>query len=204
MPSLSCCPSDPPPPVTGHPGAWADACLVLRMVALDPVGMGVVLRAPCGPVRDIWLAQLRALLPPSVPVRRVPAAISDDRLLGGLDLAATLAAGRPRVERGALAAIDGGLAVLATAERVPPETAARICQAIDASGVAVERDGLALRHPARFGLIALDEGIALDERPPAPLCERAAFWIDLTMLGPRDAAPLAAGDLVLARRRLPE
>ena len=39
------------------------------------------------------------------------------RLLGGLDLAATLHAGRPVAERGMLAEANGGIVLLAMAER---------------------------------------------------------------------------------------
>ena len=45
--------------------------------------------------------------------------------------------------------------------------------------VLLERDGLALRTPARFGMVALDEGSAEDERPPAALLDRLAFQLDL-------------------------
>ena len=69
-------------------------------------------------MRDIWLELLRELLPAEVPFRRVPLHISDGRLLGGLDLAATLHAGRPVAERGLLAEADGGVVLLAMAERV--------------------------------------------------------------------------------------
>ena len=45
-----------------------------------------------------------------------------DRLLGGLDLAATLRAGRPMPQRGLLAEADGGVLVLAMAERLAAGT----------------------------------------------------------------------------------
>ena len=87
---------------------WAEAALAASLFAVDPVGTGVALRAHAGPVRDAWLALMRALLPAAMRVRRVPVRVSDDRLLGGLDLSATLQAGRPVAERGLLAEADGG------------------------------------------------------------------------------------------------
>ncbi|MBV9118916.1 MAG: magnesium chelatase ATPase subunit D, partial [Acetobacteraceae bacterium] len=185
--------------------AWADALLAARVLAVDPARTGAVVRAPAGPVRDAWMAELRALLPPGTPLRKVPPHVADDRLIGGLDLAATLASGRKVAERGILAEADSGVVVLAMAERVATETAARLCQAMDTGGVAVERDGLALRHPARFGLVALDEGIAEDERPPAALADRAAFWIDLSAVALRDLrrSDATAGEVRAARRAMP-
>ena len=73
--------------------AWADALLVARLAAADPHGIGgVVVRAGAGPVREAWLDALRKALPAERPVRRMPGSITDARLLGGLDLPATLAA----------------------------------------------------------------------------------------------------------------
>ena len=124
-------------------------------------------------------------MPMAAPVRRLPLHVADGRLLGGLDLAATLRAGRPVAERGLLAEADGGVVLVAMAERLTPGTAARLAAALDAGEVLLERDGLALRTPARFGVVALDEGTAEDERPPAALLDRLAFQLDLAGIGVR-------------------
>lgn len=107
----------------------------------------------------------------------MPPGIADDRLLGGLDLAATLQAGRPLAARGLLAETDGGVIVLAMAERLGEATAAHVAAALDRREVVVERQGIA-RNPARIGVVALDEGIG-DEGLPARLKERLAFWVAL-------------------------
>ena len=162
----------------------ADAALAACLLAIDPVGLGgAVLRASPGPARDTWLATLRAALPSDRPWRRLPLGVPDSRLLGGLDLSATLAAGRPVAERGVLAEAHGGIVVAAMAERLETATAARICAVIDAGEVAVQRDGLSACLPARFGLVALDEGIAVEEVVPAALRARLAFHLDLTAMG---------------------
>jgi magnesium chelatase subunit D len=167
---------------------WADARLAAALFALDPVGLGgVVLRGGPGPVRDRWLAQLKRLLPAAAPVRRIPLNIADDRLLGGVDLAASLAAGRPIGQRGVLAECDGGIALLPMAERITAATAARLVSVLDAGETVVERDGLGARHAARLGLVALDEGIEAEERPPRALADRLAFLIDLGAVDWREA-----------------
>jgi len=146
--------------------AWADAVLAAAIFAVDPSGTcGVCVRSLHGPVRDRWLALVADLLPPGTPLRRIPLNVTDGRLLGGLDLAATLHAGRPIAERGILADADGGAVVLAMAERLSPSTVARLAAALDSGEVAVERDGIAQRSRARVGVIALDEGMADDELP---------------------------------------
>jgi len=162
------------------PDPWQLAQFAAALLAVDPEGAGgVVVRAAAGPVRQRWLALLRQWLPADCPWRMVPLDIPDSRLLGGLDLAATLAMGRPQAERGLLATADGGVVVLSMAERLSPATAGRIAAAIDTHEVQVEREGLALRAPSRFGVVMLDEGLDEDERAPAALRERVAFEVRL-------------------------
>jgi magnesium chelatase subunit D len=164
-----------------------DAALVAALFAIDPAGLcGVALRASAGFERDAWLGLLRRLLPDQTPFRRVPLNINDTALLGGLDLGATLNAGRPVAQQGVLAQADRGIVVLAMAERLPLGTAARLAAVLDSGEVAIERDGLTVRNPARLGLVALDEGMADDERVPAALLDRMAFHVVLD--GRADAA----------------
>jgi len=164
---------------------WADALRAAALIAVDPVGLGgVALIAQHGPVRERWIALLRSLLPPDTPVRRVPLHVRDDRLIGGLDLTATLQTGRPVAQTGLMVEADGGLLMLAMAERVSESTAARLCAALDTGQVALARDGLSEVRPARFGIIALDERIdddraSQDERLPMRLLERLAFHLRL-------------------------
>ena len=178
------------------PPAGADLLAAARLLAVDPAGLGGAwLRASPGPARERWLAALHAAIGPDRPWRKLPVNVPDQRLLGGLDLAATLAAGRPVAARGLLAEADGGIVVAAMAERLSPETAARLASVIDRHEVAAQRDGLALSHPARLGVVALDEGAATDEALPAVLAERLAFHLDLDdgiVLAPADPAWQAA------------
>ncbi|HEV7268708.1 MAG TPA: magnesium chelatase subunit D [Falsiroseomonas sp.] len=164
-----------------------DAAQAALLLAVDPAGLGgAVLCAAPGPVRDAWLALLRNALPPHLPWRRLPLGVPDSRLLGGLDLAATLVAGRPVAERGVLAEADGGVVIAAMAERIESATAARIAAVMDRGEVAVQRDGLSAQLPARFGLIALDEGLAPEEAVPAALRARVAFHLELSAIAPPD------------------
>ena len=175
---------------------WLQACRAAALLALDPAGTGVVLRARPGPVREAWLDRLRALLPAGAPVTRLPAGIADDALLGGLDLPATLRTGRPVAQAGLLARSDGGVVLVPMAERLAPGTAARIAQGLDAGAVEVARDGVATRCPARFGLVLLDEGEGDDEAVPAGLADRIALHLDL------DAVPVGALTAALPLRDL--
>lgn len=194
----------PSPPAANPRALWEDAVLAAVLMTIDPVGTGgVALRALPSPVREMWLSLLYDLQPPGTPRRRVPLHVTDGRLLGGLDLAATLKSGRPIAEKGLLAEADGGVLELAMAERIPPGTLARITLAFDAGEVILERDGLAQRNPARFAIVALDEGIGEDEGLSPALLDRLAFHLDLNPI-PYDVAVSCDYDLedVLAARRL--
>jgi magnesium chelatase subunit D len=187
------------------PSPWRMAELAAALVALDPVGIGgVILRAPAGPLRDAWFIRLTTLLGDRLV--RMPAGIGDARLLGGLDLTATLASGKPVAERGLLAQADGGVVLAAMAERMSAATAARIGLIMDSGEVSVSRDGLTDAAPSRFGVVAFDEGITPEERPPEALAERLALLLDLGELSHRDIEPaiFMNEDIADARRRLPD
>jgi magnesium chelatase subunit D len=166
---------------------WADAVAAAHLFAVDPGGTGVAVRAPAGPMRERWLAVLRESLPDDATLRRVPLNIADDRLLGGLDLAATLGAGRPVFSRGLLAEAGDGVLMFAMAERLPARTAARLAAALD--------------QGAQFGTLALDEGADADERPPPGLMDRLAFAVVLDDGVPEPADDIP--DIIAARRQLP-
>jgi magnesium chelatase subunit D len=165
---------------------WLRALWAAHLIAIDPHGLGgVLVRSSAGPVRELWLEELTLAAGGGV-LAKVPSSIDDQRLLGGLDLTATLSAGKPIIQRGLLSASDGGLLVVAMSERLSAALAARIAGALDRGLVAIERDGLSGLHPARAGLILLDEGCDDDERCPDALSERCGLWIGLEGLSIHD------------------
>jgi len=164
-----------------------DAAMAACLLAVDPGGLGgAVLRARPGMERDRWVALLQSLLPAGTTLRRLPPSVADDALLGGLDLTATLAAGRPVQRQGLLEASEGGVLVMPMAERLTRPTAARLT-------AGQERHG--------YAMLALDEGLEEDEAPPPALLDRLAFFPDLGE--PPGPAPHDAGAIARARALLP-
>jgi magnesium chelatase subunit D len=190
--------------ISQRPGLSADAALAAALMAVDPVGLGgVALRSPSGPLRDDWLALLKHCLPETAPLLRVPLHASDTALLGGLDLAATLQAGRPIAQTGLLARCDGGVLLLAMAERVGAGVAAHLAAVLDSHERVLERDGLTQRCPARVALVALDEGVGEEEHLPATLLDRLAFHMALSPAEPgEEATAWRRLDVEQARARL--
>jgi magnesium chelatase subunit D len=188
-----------PPATVG--GLASDALLAAALFAVDPFGLGgVTVRARSGPARERWLACLRHLVAP-LPWRSLPLHITDERLLGGLDLAATLHTGRPVAQRGVLASADGGIVEIVGAERMTPALAARIGAVLDRREVAVERDGLKFAEPTRFGVVMLDEGAQDDEAPPASIADRLALRVLLDGLRADDLGTDVTDATGIARAR---
>lgn len=187
------------------PSPWDDALLAAALIAIDPAGLGGVhAKARAGPVRDRWLAYLHDLIGPDLPSRRIAAGILEGRLAGGLDIGATLDAGRPVVETGVLAAAHGGFVILAMAERLGAAPAGIIGMALDEGHVRIERDGVSARMPARVALVALDEAADESEAIMPALADRLGLRIDLDSIGWRDAAqPLPIHQVPAAKALLP-
>lgn len=179
MTSANAAPADP----------LEDAVLAARLFALAPqVFKGMVLRGP-GPAREALVAALGE----AIQLRRLPGHVDDERLLGGIDLAASLSAGRPIRQTGLIEEARGGALIAGMAERMDGSIAGRLAQALDEGSAAV---------------LLLDDAVEPEEAPPASLTERLAFACDLSAsrrwqgveLAPpagrlADVAPLAEDDL---------
>jgi len=178
-----------------------DAATIAALFAVDPVGLGgVALRSPACDNRDQWLGLLTHLLPAETPLRRVPLNINDTALLGGLDLGATLQAGKPIALKGLLAQANGGVLVLAMAERMSLSSAARFGSVLDTGVVALQRDGLDTMAKASLGLVALDEGANDDEQMPAGLADRLAFRLLMSAQDEDEDGPEWTAQEVLSAR----
>ncbi|MEQ8479661.1 MAG: VWA domain-containing protein [Hoeflea sp.] len=181
-------------PVSGMDPRWNDALLAARVLAAGVGALGGVrLRAGAGPVRNRWIEMARAMMEAAEvtqgkgsgrPWLRIPASSAAGRLTGGIDIAATLTAGRPVHEKGLLARADGGIIVLGMAERLAAASAAIIGRTMDdrATSGASGRS-----HPARFSVIALDESVEEDEDVPAALADRLTLDVRLDGLSIHDA-----------------
>ena len=160
---------------------WGRVEAALAVLAVDPAGVkGLWLRARSGPVRDVVMQAL--------PVaRRIHPVIDDVALFGGVDLAATLAAGQLRRSLGILSGAEP--LVLTMAERCPPALAARLSRWLDESGPC---------------LVALDEGAEAEEVLAPALADRLGLFLDLGELAYSDigALVLPAEQIAAARVRL--
>lgn len=138
-----------------------DAVLAARLFTLAPhTFKGMTLRGS-SPAREALVAGLAG----AIPLRRLPGHVDDERLLGGIDLASSLAAGRPVRQTGLIEEARGGALIAGMAERMDGSIAGRLAQALD--------DG-------ETALVLLDDAAEPEEAPPASLTERLAFACDLS------------------------
>lgn len=154
-----------------------DALMAARLLAAAPARLGGIWLRGAGPEREAALALLMGAFQ-GRPVRRVPVHIDEERLCGGLDVAASLAAGHRIEQAGLLHEAAGGLLVVPMAERMSALVAGRIAQAMDAG--------------AGFALVLFDDG-GEDEAPPVALTERVAFWCEGAGIAPTPDTNLRSG-----------
>lgn len=170
---------------------WLDACLIAKMIAVDPAGLGGVwVKSQAGPVRDVWLKGLQQLIHNQVDLIKVPSNADEGALIGELDLLKTLAQQKKVYTRGILDQVQSGLLLLPMAERIKSHAAALLTQAYDVK--------------SQFGMIALDESLVDEDQQLLPrLVERLAFQINLESLSYRDCNfHLEKIDLLEIRTRL--
>jgi magnesium chelatase subunit D len=152
--------------------------LTERLPEGTPALGGILLRARPGPVRDAWAAALGR----AARVRRLPASADAEALDGGLDLTATLAAGRPVTRPGLIAEIGEGILVVPMAERLTQSLAARLAGAIDEGG------------PLLVLFDESDPAADSQDRVTAGLCDRLAIHLDLNDVRLPMAALVAGTD----------
>ncbi len=157
---------------------WQRAELALAVLAVDPSGVkGLWLRARSSAVRD----RVTQALPQA---RRIHPGVDDTALFGGVDLAATLAAGSLVATAGLLASTDP--VILTMAERCPLGLSARLSRWLDEAGPC---------------LITLDEGAEPEESLPTGLSDRLGLFLDLTEVGYSDTQQITLSPAAIAAAR---
>ncbi|MEN0086927.1 MAG: VWA domain-containing protein [Pseudomonadota bacterium] len=151
---------------------WQDAQLALHLLTMQGGINGVRLKGRHSPARNIWLNQLESMATShDIPVHRITSAAPIAQLTPSLDLAATLDAGRPVHTDGMIQRARGGILIVSGAERLSPEAAALLAQAVD---------------DKHLVLIALDEAMDdEDTQMPAALAGR------MVVTAKTDGLPLA-------------
>jgi magnesium chelatase subunit D len=153
--------------------------MALLLAAVD-WRLGVLLRGDKGAGKTTTARALAELLPKPARFVNLPIGVTEDRLLGGMDLGKTLK-GEPELRAGLLAEASGGVLYVDEVNLLPDHLADSLLDAA-ATGVSiVEREGFSAVQEARFVLLGSmnpEEGLL---RPQ--LLDRFALAVDIFATG---------------------
>ncbi|HTG15739.1 MAG TPA: magnesium chelatase ATPase subunit D [Blastocatellia bacterium] len=134
----------------------------LVLLAIDPGLKGVLISGAPGlaksllarSVQSLWVSGDQAT---SFPFVELPLNATEDHLLGGLDLEATLASGQRRVSRGTLARADGGAIYVDGVNLLDAGLADYIAAALEDGVVRLEREAISESLSSRFVFIGTSD-----------------------------------------------
>ena len=178
--------------------------LALLIAAVDARVGGVMVFGDRGTGKSTAVRALAALLPPipaaeagyqdgaarkgqvPVPFVDLPLGATEDRVVGALDLERALGAGVKAFEPGLLARANGGFLYIDEVNLLEDHIVDLLLDVAASGENVVEREGLSVRHPARFVLVGsgnpeegelrpqlLDRfGLSVEVRTPQDLAQR--------------------------------
>lgn len=170
------------------------ATRALLLLAIEPGLRGVLIASPDGSDERALARAFGSLLQPASEdwprhsaapfsnseadsgVIELPVNITEDRLLGALDLERTMVTGKRQTSTGLLAQAHGRVVYVNNINLLDSASAAHLAQALDSRTVCLEREGLTAIHDADFMLIGTfnsDEG-----EPCSLLRDRVGLIVD--------------------------
>ncbi|UWX58327.1 magnesium chelatase ATPase subunit D [Chlorobaculum sp. MV4-Y] len=125
----------------------------LMLLAVDPSLGGVVIPSTVGSGKSTLARAFADILPEGTPFVELPLNVTEDRLIGGVDLEATLASGQRVVQHGVLSKAHKGVLYVDSLSLLDSSAVSHIMDAMSRGAVIVEREGLSEVHPADFMLV---------------------------------------------------
>ncbi len=125
----------------------------LMLLAVDPSLGGVVIPSAVGSGKSTLARAFADILPDGTPFIELPLNVTEDRLIGGVDLEATLATGQRVVQHGVLSKAHKGVLYVDSLSLLDSSAVSHVMDAMSRGAVIVEREGLSEVHPADFMLV---------------------------------------------------
>jgi magnesium chelatase subunit D len=168
----------PPYPFTAIVGQ-EQMKMALLLAAVD-WRLGVLLRGDKGAGKTTTARALAELLPKPGRFVNLPIGITEDRLLGGMDLGSTLK-GEPALRPGLVAEANGGVLYVDEVNLLPDHLADALLDAAATGVSTVEREGFSAVQEARFVLMGSMNPEEGSLRPQ--LLDRFALVADIAAIG---------------------
>ncbi len=131
-----------------------EARLGLLLNAVDPRCGGLLLAGGRGCGKSTLARLCRGIIPPGEPFIELPLNATEESLLGGIDLEATLARGRRALQPGILSRAHGGAVFVDDINLLSPELTALLMEPRDRGMELIEREGFSERREYVFTVIA--------------------------------------------------
>ncbi|PIV23473.1 MAG: magnesium chelatase [Deltaproteobacteria bacterium CG03_land_8_20_14_0_80_45_14] len=131
-----------------------DAKLALILNVSDTRCGGVLFIGEKGSGKSTLARFFKNILPEDMPFVEMPLNVTEEALLGGIDIEATIKAGKRIIQKGILSRADGGVVYIDDINLLSPELVALILEAQGRGENIIEREGVTLKHPSRFILVA--------------------------------------------------
>ncbi len=131
-----------------------DAKLALILNAIDFRCGGVLFIGEKGSGKSTLSRLFKKILPDGTPFIELPLNITEDRLIGGIDIQKTIKSGERIFQKGLLCNADKGVIYIDDVNLLSQEVLTLILEAQDKGEVLIEREGFTLRYPSRFILVA--------------------------------------------------
>jgi magnesium chelatase subunit D len=152
----------------------------LLLLAVDPGLKGVLISGGPGTAKSLLARSFRLLLadrrrgqePPFV---EVPLGVTEDRLLGGLNLERTLLTGRRQMTGGLLAKAHGGVLYVDEINLLDRSLTHHIATALDAGMIRFEREGLGAEFLSDFAFIGTYDPV--EREVSAPLIDSVGLHV---------------------------
>jgi len=125
----------------------------LLLLAVDPSLGGAIIPASVGSGKSTLARSFADVLPEGTPFVELPLNVTEDRLIGGLDLEAAIATGERVIEQGLLSKAHKGVLYVDSLSLLEGSATSHVMDAMSRGAVLVEREGLSEVHPSEFMLV---------------------------------------------------
>jgi magnesium chelatase subunit D len=131
-----------------------EARLGLILNAVDPRCGGLLLVGSRGSGKSTLARLFRGLLPPLTPFVELPLNVTEDSLLGGIDLEKTLKSGRRTLAPGILSRAHGGVVLVDDINLLSLDLLALLMEPLERGSELIEREGITQVRESRFMVVA--------------------------------------------------